>query len=144
MGAADDEGRETTMDDFKRQITGQLPYQQHFTNRNDLINWYEGVTTETGLYPEGGTGSLIAINYCMLGLGEAGECQGKLKKVWRGDKTLDEQRAAIIDELGDTLWYLTRASIELGVGLAGLIEHNAAKVLDRKARGQIRGEGDNR
>jgi NTP pyrophosphatase (non-canonical NTP hydrolase) len=105
---------------------------------------YERITGETGLYPEGGTGSLIAVNYCLLGLGEAGECQGKLKKVWRGDVTLDQQRAALLDELGDTLWYLTRAALELGDSLQGLVDRNGTKVLDRKARGVTRGSGDDR
>jgi NTP pyrophosphatase (non-canonical NTP hydrolase) len=110
----------------------------------NLIAWYEEVTTQTGLYPEGGTGSLIAINYCALGLGEAGECQGKLKKVWRGDVTLEEQKDVILDELGDTLWYVTRMAIECGSSLEGLIERNGKKVLDRKARGVIKGSGDKR
>jgi NTP pyrophosphatase (non-canonical NTP hydrolase) len=108
------------------------------------LHEYEEITSETGLYPEGGTGSLIAINYCLLGLGEAGECQGKLKKVWRGDVTLDQQRAALLDELGDTLWYVTRAALELGSSLQGLIDLNGSKVLDRKARGVTRGSGDQR
>jgi NTP pyrophosphatase (non-canonical NTP hydrolase) len=109
-----------------------------------ILEQYEAITEQTGLYPEGGTGSLVAVNYCCLGLGEAGELQGKLKKVWRGDTTLDAQREALLDEAGDTLWYLTRLSIELGSGLQDLIERNGRKVLDRKSRGVIRGSGDNR
>jgi NTP pyrophosphatase (non-canonical NTP hydrolase) len=105
---------------------------------------YERITGVTGLYPEGGTGSLIAINYCMLGLGEAGECQGKLKKVWRGDVTLDQQREKMLDEAGDILWYVTRLAIELGESLQGLIDRNGDKVLDRLERGVIKGDGDNR
>lgn len=111
---------------------------------NPTIEWFEDVTEQTGLYPEANTGSLIAINYCALGLSEAGEFQGKLKKVWRGDKTLEEQKEALIDELGDTLWYVTRAAKELGIGLTELMEHNGQKVLDRKNRGVTRGSGDNR
>lgn len=130
-------------------------YERHFKQRSSLIDWYEGVLTETGLYPGGGTGNLIAVNYCCLGLGEIGELQGKLKKIWRGDKgaydlttpireAFPEETEKLLEELGDALWYLTRLSNELGVSLAELMERNAAKVLDRKARGQIRGEGDNR
>lgn len=115
-----------------------------FRSNNPDIAWYEQITSETGLYPEGGTGSLIALNYCMLGLGEAGECQGKLKKVWRGDTTLSQQRSALLDELGDTLWYLTRATLELGFTLENLMQRNAMKVTDRKARDVIKGDGDNR
>lgn len=111
---------------------------------NGTIREYETVTEQTGLYPEGNTGSLVAVTYCALGLGEAGEVQGKLKKVWRGDKTLAEQREAILDELGDTLWYLTRMTLELGSNLETLMDLNARKLLDRKARGVIRGSGDNR
>lgn len=110
----------------------------------DAIEEYEAFTETTGLYPEANTGSLIAINYVCLGLGEAGECQGKLKKVWRGDLPLEEQLPAMIDEAGDVLWYLTRLSIELGVGLTGLMDRNMAKLRDRKARGVIRGSGDKR
>src|SRR5688572_3436359 len=110
----------------------------------NIIEWYEDVTAQTGLYPEGGTGSLIAINYVCLGLGEASEAQGKLKKVWRGDVSLDEQKEVILDEAGDTLWYITRLAIECGIGLEELMRRNAAKVLDRKARGKIKGSGDNR
>jgi NTP pyrophosphatase (non-canonical NTP hydrolase) len=105
---------------------------------------YEEITSLTGLYPEAGTGSLVAVNYCMLGLGEAGECQGKLKKVWRGDVTLDDQRERILDEAGDTLWYITRTAIECGITLQELINRNARKVLDRKVRGVTRGDGDQR
>lgn len=106
---------------------------------------YEKITTQTGLYPEGGTGSLIAVNYALIGLAnEAGEATGKLKKVWRGDVTLEEQKEAIVDECGDVLWYLTRALLECGSSLQEAIEQNAAKVLDRKARGVIRGSGDKR
>jgi NTP pyrophosphatase (non-canonical NTP hydrolase) len=105
---------------------------------------YERATGETGLYPEGGTGSLIAVNYCALGLGEAGECQGKLKKVWRGDVTLADQRDELLDEAGDTLWYITRMAVELGSSLQELMDRNGTKVLDRKARGVTRGSGDHR
>lgn len=109
-----------------------------------LIEWYHQVTDQTALYPEAGTGSLVAINYCCLGLGEAGEAQGKLKKVWRDDKTLDEARLEILDECGDTLWYITRICRENGIGLDDLIRRNGHKVLDRKARGVTRGSGDKR
>jgi NTP pyrophosphatase (non-canonical NTP hydrolase) len=113
-------------------------------SKNFSVRRYEEITGETGLYPDGGKGTIVAVNYCVLGLGEAGECQGKLKKVWRGDVTLDEQREALLDEAGDMLWYLTRLAIELGSSLQGLIDRNGAKVLDRKARGVIKGSGDHR
>ena len=82
--------------------------------------------------------------YCALGLGEAGEVQGKLKKVLRGDATLPDQRDAILDELGDTLWYVTRMALELDCTLDELMERNAQKLLDRQARNALRGSGDHR
>lgn len=105
---------------------------------------YELMTGETSVYPDKGTGSLVALNYCLLGLGEAGEAQGKLKKVWRGDTSLVEQRDAILDELGDVLWYVTRSCHELGSSLPELMQRNADKLYDRKWRGVIKGAGDNR
>lgn len=105
---------------------------------------YQQITLETSLYPEGGAGSLIAVNYCALGLGEAGECQGKLKKVWRGDTTLEAQRENLLDECGDVLWYVVRMAAELNCSFQELINRNARKVLDRKVRGVTRGDGDNR
>jgi hypothetical protein len=159
------------------------------------VKEYQEITRQTGLYPEGGTGSLIAITYCALGLGEAGEVQGKLKKVWRGDAGEDydarvrawaertaillseegdrrggfdafddpvavdiiasqfrafnheptlEQREAMLDECGDTLWYLTRMAEELGSSLQGLIDRNGTKVTMRKIAGTIKGDGDKR
>lgn len=105
---------------------------------------YLAITKQTGLYPGGGTGSEQAINYCMLGLGEFGEAQGKWKKNLRGDKSFDEIKPALIDELGDGLWYLVRSLDELGLTIEELMDLNATKVLDRKARNVTRGDGDHR
>lgn len=102
---------------------------------------YQMLTRETGLYPEGGTGSLAAVEYCALGLGEAGEVQGKVKKVKRGDKSLNEMREGILDELGDTLWYVVRTADELGESFQQLIDRNANKVHDRFLRGVTKGDG---
>lgn len=110
----------------------------------ESLNDYQIGTNYTAIYPEIGKRSLISVNYCLLGLGEAGEAQGKLKKVWRGDKLLGEAREAIIDEIGDTLWYIARAADELGVTLKEVAQRNLAKTYDRKLRGVVKGDGDNR
>ena len=44
---------------------------------------YQEATAETAIYPEAGTGSQIALAYVALGLSEAGEIQGKVKKTGR-------------------------------------------------------------
>jgi hypothetical protein len=42
------------------------------------------------------------------------------------------------------LWYLSRASAELGYTLEEIASYNAEKLRDRHARGVIGGNGDNR
>ena len=100
----------------------------------------------TAAYPEKGTRSAMALAYVGLGLGEAGEVQGKIKKVLRDDGGVitDEKREAISAELGDVLWYLAGVATELGVTLDDIARDNIAKLLDRKSRGVIGGSGDNR
>lgn len=91
-------------------------------------------------YPEN-----VKIPALTLGLvNEAGEVAGKLKKVLRGDKTPEQQRAAMLDECGDTLWYLVNLIDALGSNLEDVATSNYNKLADRKARGVIRGSGDDR
>lgn len=82
-----------------------------------------------------------------LGLvGEAGEFADKLKKVIRDkDGQLNEEdKAELVKELGDVLWYLSSVSQYLGVSFNELAQQNLDKVLSRKARGVTKGRGDNR
>ncbi len=97
-------------------------------------------------YPEHGTGSVMAVAYCGLGLGESGEIQGKIKKVLRdaGGKITPEMKAAIVAEMGDNLWYLAALATELEVGLGDVARKNLSKLFDRDKRGVIQGSGDNR
>jgi NTP pyrophosphatase (non-canonical NTP hydrolase) len=103
--------------------------------------------------PPKGRDKILDILYLSLGLGnEAGEVQGKLKKVLRGDNhNTDDYMAhvlsiqdVVVDELGDTLWYLTMLALELGYSLDQIMEANIRKLADRKDRGVIKGSGDNR
>lgn len=107
-----------------------------------------GVAIETvAVYPESGTGSLLALIYCTLGLtGEAGEFAEKVKKIMRDNDGVisNEQRTALVQELGDVLWYVTRAASELGESLSRVATANMEKLLDRKARGVLGGSGDTR
>lgn len=111
---------------------------------NLYMNIYQAHTAQFSVYPEKNTGSLTAVTYCALGLGEAGELQGKVKKIWRGDKTLDEAKDDLIDELGDVLWYVSSMARELGVTLEQVAMRNIEKLEDRAARGQLQGSGDHR
>lgn len=107
---------------------------------------YQELTRSTAKYPEVGTGSFGALAYVGLGLGEAGEVQGKIKKIWRDDDGVlsPEKKTQILDELGDVLWYAARLADELGHSLNDVANANVHKLLDRKARGVIGGSGDNR
>ncbi len=89
----------------------------------------------------------IGLNYVMLGLGnEAGEALGKIKKLYRDDDGVltSARQDALIDELGDVLWYWARACEELGVDPENVAYRNVAKLRDRAERGVLQGSGDNR
>ena len=88
----------------------------------------------------------IGVFYCGLGLGEAGEVQGKLKKILRdsGGFITPEMREKIGDEIADNLWYLSQLSTELGLSLDTLAEKNIAKLKSRQERGKLQGSGDER
>jgi NTP pyrophosphatase (non-canonical NTP hydrolase) len=104
---------------------------------------YQAQASSTAQYPVIGH----RVIYPTLGLAnEAGEVAGKIKKIFR-DKAgvigaADLQ--ALESELGDVLWYLAQVATELGLSLDTIAGHNIAKLRDRKSRGAIQGEGDNR
>jgi NTP pyrophosphatase (non-canonical NTP hydrolase) len=85
--------------------------------------------------------------YPTLGLlNEAGEFAGKIKKILR-DKNGKIDAAEVRrlkGELGDVLWYFTQICSELGLTLEEVAESNLEKLFDRKSRGVIKGEGDER
>jgi len=104
---------------------------------------YQKRSRATAQYPSIGH----PVIYPVLGLAnEAGEVAGKIKKVFRdkGGEISAETRSALQAELGDVLWYLAQVCTELDISMDEVAESNLAKLLDRQARGQIRGDGDNR
>lgn len=107
---------------------------------------YQLATAETAVYPGSGTGSVLALAYVGLGLGESGEVQGKIKKILRDDngEVSLEKSKEIAKELGDLLWYVARAADELGYSLEEIAQENLDKLNSRKARGVLGGSGDNR
>lgn len=79
---------------------------------------------------------------------EAGEVYGKVKKVvYHGHVMDDAMRAKIVEELGDTLWYLDRVAARIGVTLEQVAQANMAKLKARypngftKARSRDRKDG---
>jgi len=79
-------------------------------------------------------------------VGESGEVAEKFKKLIRDKKgeLSEEDKAEILKELGDILWYVNSVSALLGSSLSEVAEKNLEKVLSRKARGVTQGSGDNR
>ena len=118
------------------------------------IDEFQAWSISTARYPGSGCQTPEAIVYCTLGLtGEAGEVAEKVKKVIRGDNTgivgIDSAKVlvknlALLSELGDVLYYLSRLAAETGFSMTEVMSSSVAKLEDRKARGKIHGDGDTR
>lgn len=102
------------------------------------FNDYQEKAHETAVYPpENG------LAYLVTGMvAEAGEVAGKVAKHFRGDGDLDNQELA--KEMGDLLWFIAETSFHLGVKMSDVAQANIDKLADRKARGVLKGNGDNR
>ena len=83
----------------------------------------------------------------VLGLtGEAGETADKFKKILR-DKDgamSDEDKGAVVKELGDVMWYVASIARYLDVPLSEVAKNNLEKLESRMERNRLRGEGDER
>lgn len=89
---------------------------------------------------------LLSVTYDGLGLGEAGEVQGKIKKIIRdnGGEITAKAKDEIAKELGDTLWYIASMCQNLGITLEYVATANIEKLEKRHADGTVHGSGDNR
>ena len=104
------------------------------------MNEYQDAALSTALYPKE-----LGLYYTTLGLtGEAGEVAEKVKKMIRDNKTLEEVKFPLMDELGDVLWYIAALAHELGITLDNIAESNVQKLQSRAERNAIHGDGDNR
>lgn len=104
---------------------------------------YQKLIEKTAIYPHRGSN----LSYPTLGLtGEAGEVADKVKKLIRDHDSIltPTLKQEMVKELGDVLWYLTALTLELGVNLEDVAKSNIKKLSDRKSRGVIKGNGDNR
>ena len=101
---------------------------------------YQKKANSTAIYD-----SKFSILYPTLGLaGEAGEVAEKVKKIIRDNKQIINEKENIARELGDVLWYIAAIARDIGYELDTIAEMNLEKLADRKARGTIQGNGDNR
>ena len=85
--------------------------------------------------------------------GEVGEFSEHLGKASRDDDwdmrdgpgaLTPERRMSLLKELGDILWYVVTTAKALGSSLAEVAFINITKRNGRKARGTLKGDGDNR
>ena len=109
---------------------------------------YQTRAFETADYPECKTGGLV---YPALELnGESGEIADFVKKIWRnrgvssGEDLTPEEYKKLSLEMGDAMWALAALATAMKTSLETIAEMNLAKLADRKARGVIKFEGDNR
>jgi len=121
-------------------------------------NEYQEATERTELYSNA-AGEFISytsydqaknwlkLAYCTGKLnGEAGEAAEIVFKAFRGNlgQLDDEQRKALIKELGDVLWYVARIAALIDIDLETVMQINIDKLQDRKDRGVVHGYGDDR
>ena len=117
---------------------------------------YQQATDETAVYSDGVREivyessiimeeQILTLSYLTLGLvGEAGEVANKLKKVIRGDRSLENAKEAVSSELGDVLWYAAQIAETLDMNLNDIAADNLKKLDVRKTTHVIKGDGDNR
>lgn len=105
------------------------------------FNEYQDQALATTIYPKE-----HKIVYPALKLaGETGEVSEKIGKWIRGDYPMDvTKKAEVAKELGDVLWYITALANDIGYNLEEIATLNLGKLRDRRDRGTIRGDGDNR
>lgn len=83
--------------------------------------------------------------------GEAGEVAQKIGKALYRDgddgsrmAMVAALRDALMDELGDVLWYIAALCYDTDVSLDDVALRNLDKLADRAARGKLGGDGDGR
>lgn len=106
---------------------------------------YQEEARDLAVYP--GIQSFGGLVYAALGLnGEAGEVGDHVKKAMRDDdgEITEEREEKLLNEMGDTLWYLAAVASELGYTLSSVAKRNLDKLNDRRMRGTLKGDGDDR
>lgn len=106
------------------------------------LNEFQNEANKTAIYPDE-----QLIIYPTLGLtGEAGEVADKVKKILRDKESIfsTEDLRSIALELGDTLWYISTLSRDLGYTLEEVAQMNIDKLKSRQERNKLGGSGDDR
>lgn len=109
------------------------------------FNEYQDKCRKTAFYAHADEG--LKVLYPTLGLtGESGEVAEKVKKLYRdkNGKIDDEFITNIKKELGDVMWYIAALCSDLNLRMEDAAKENIEKLLDRKSRGVLHGDGDDR
>lgn len=100
---------------------------------------YQLAAQQSAVYP--GRGGFVGLAYVALGVaGEAGEVAEQVKKTWRNEdgEVTPEREAAIAEELGDVLWYVSQVCTELKLNMQDVAEANLEKLRRRREAGELK------
>jgi hypothetical protein len=114
------------------------------------MNKYQSLALLTAEYPKD-----QGLTYVVVSLaGEVGELCNTYKKRLRGDDTkptpaeavqaASSRRDKLLSEYRGALWYMAALAHELGTTMGAQAELNLKELAERKARGTIKGTGDDR
>lgn len=104
------------------------------------IDQYGEWTESTAVYPEA-----TGLQYLITGLtGEVGEFNSVMAKKYRRDHDNADFTENVKKELGDIAWFWAQLCRAFGHNPSEVLAANVAKLEDRKARGVLKGSGDNR
>lgn len=102
-----------------------------------------------GLAGEGGEVAALLLDLLVVGLhvvNHTGEVANQVKKIARDDDGVltAKRKRVIVKELGGMFWYAAEIATLMGVSLADVPSANLRQLYSRKARGTIKGDGDDR
>jgi NTP pyrophosphatase (non-canonical NTP hydrolase) len=125
---------------LRRLYTKQSISIGNFRRKSMNFDKYQQLALKTAIYPKE-----IGLLYTALGLGESGEIQNKVKKIYRDGVKLDKKvKQMLAAELGDLLWYCATFAKEIGWSLDDVACLNIEKLKSRQKRNKLQGEGDSR
>lgn len=90
--------------------------------------------------PDGSDWSLA--EWCNAITGELGEAANIIKKIRRGDMSLDEAREALAEEFADVVTYLDITAMRAGVDLGEAVKKKFNKVSERVGSSVYIGDND--
>jgi hypothetical protein len=98
------------------------------------LDEYQDFTTRTDRNTRAG---IDGLGFVLLGLfGEVGSLLSALKKKQRDREAFSAYHDAVIEELGDTLWYFANAALRSGLTLSSIAHHTPATLGDWDYHGQ--------